>query len=138
MKYFNIIVFLFLIPFSQVHAKLYLCPKLPIDIEIGKTYDQYWYAWKEGEELNWFNQKYYRLFPNKYHFQSWTSFTYGKNKIDQRNHLPVIACCETQIQEKKIICLYRNVKENNCVLNKDHAIRYSFICPEKSQYGQKG
>ena len=127
-----------LFPMIQLQAKIYHCPQLPINIAIGKRYANPWYAWTQREDLPWLNQTYYKLFPAKYHFQSWTGFVYGKNKLNPQDPSPSIACCETQIQEKNLICLYRKVKEKNCMPQDTPIGVYSYICPEQNQKHNNG
>jgi hypothetical protein len=122
-----LIILLLIIP-TVVLSKTYYCPQKPIDFEIGKTYDKYWYAWKEHEERTWLNQLYYKLFPAKYHFQSWTGFSSGKLGSGKRDNNYYIACCEIQNQEGKRICLYRLIQENNCEAIRNRPAREKFIC----------
>ena len=44
----RLLLIAFLVFFSSIiNSSIYYCPKQPIDIEIGKTYNGHWFAWKE-------------------------------------------------------------------------------------------
>lgn len=143
----RLLLIVFLIFFSSItNSAIYHCPKQPIDIEIGKTYNGHWFAWKEVEHKNWLNQKYYQLFSEKYHLLYWTGFPQGFYEPDigyfsarglpkkvKRNAQYFIGCCVTQRQESKSICLYRFIKETDCKAMINESAEEHYICHATSK-----
>jgi hypothetical protein len=124
--------------FAAAYGKTYYCPKLPVDIEIGKTYQEHWFPWKEHEKTTWFNLQYYKLFPTKYHFQTWAGLTTISVEPNVQFDKPFIACCEIQNQEGRTICLYRLVNSDGCKAIDNKFEREKFICPDSNQQPHNG
>lgn len=92
----------------------YYCPKTPINIKIGEIIDNQWYIWPDEKPKNFYNKYYYKLFSHSYKFNYWSAFPYGLRKGEYKGKSNFIGCCGWLKKDKKLICAYKYISENNC------------------------
>lgn len=123
-----IFLFVFCLP---VYSHEYICPKLPARVNVGQKLNHDWYIWPKNEKNNVINKYYYKFFPMVVNIKYWGSFPSGNIIVNKVRHGKFIACCMLLSDNKKRICAYKNIKENNCKPNISGPGPDRFICKDK-------
>ena len=111
MKKLLLIIFIFLT--LPAYSENYFCPKLPAKVQVGTFMKDNWFVWLETRENNFINRFYYRLFSEQYVANYWGGFPQGIVSGSEK-YKSFIGCCMLRSDNKKGLCVYKNVKEKNC------------------------
>ena len=125
-KYFLLILFM-LLNFSA-NAIEYYCPKLPIENQIGTYTKEGWLVWPLNETINFKNKYYYKLFSKTYFIKYWTAFPSGKRTGSVNKKKYYIGCCYLIKKEKKRVCAFKNISEENCKPQLPSAPPVKYVC----------
>ena len=136
MTFNNIFIYtsiFFTLSFNNSTAASYYCPKLPIEVYIGKELNHDWHVWPENESDNLFKKIKYKFSKNKYRITFWGGFPTGELSSITGQNKNFIACCVLYKEGVKKICAFKTVIETNCEADLPSKGRVRYICPVKGK-----
>ena len=115
---------------STVYSQDYVCPKIPMEFQIGQTLINDWYIWDEDSKLISLNKFYYGLFPKKLFVKYWGGFETGWVNKGTENQKTYIACCVLYKKNSLKLCAYKNVEEKICKADIRGKGPSKFVCED--------